>query len=90
MLGRCVAGARGVGFGTMNRWTLRASRTFAGGVAAMLALAPAAMGQAEGPKPPQIAEMGSPPVIVYYLVGFVGIAICVALAAFPGRRSFED
>jgi len=53
-------------------------------------MAPAAMAQADPPKPPPISDMGPAPVIVYYLIGFVGLAICVALAAFPGRRSYED
>lgn len=49
-----------------------------------------AFGQAEPPAPPPIQDMGSPMLIVYYLIGFVGLAICVTLAAFPGRRAFED
>jgi hypothetical protein len=53
-------------------------------------MAASAMGQAEPPKPPPISDMGPAPVIVYYLIAFVGLAICVALAAFPGRRAFED
>jgi len=58
--------------------------------ATVLALAASAMAQAEPPKPPDITEMSPPPLILYYLIAAVGLAICVALALFPGRRSFED
>ncbi len=87
--GRCVAGYRGVGFGTMNRRMDRMTAAVAS-VATVFVAASTAMGQADPPKPPPIGDVGSPPVIVYYLIGFVGLAICVALAAFPGRRAFED
>jgi len=70
----------------MNRWNHRITAALLG----IAAIAPAAMAQADPPKPPPISDMGSAPVIVYYLIGFVGLAICVALAAFPGRRSYED
>jgi hypothetical protein len=60
------------------------------GVATVGVLAASALGQAEPPKPPPIQAMQGPSVIVYYLIGFAGLAVCVLLAAFPGRRSFED
>jgi len=70
----------------MNRMAIRAIA----GVTGVVSAAGMAFGQAEPPKPPPIADMGSPLVILYYLIGFAGIAVCVMLAAFPGRRSFED
>lgn len=70
----------------MNRMAIRAIV----GVVGVVSAAGMAFGQAEPAKPPPIADMGSPMVMVYYLLGFAGIAVCVMLAAFPGRRAFED
>lgn len=67
------------------------ARLFVAG-AGVMGVVSGALGQAasDPPKPPPIQATPGPNIFLVYGVALVGILICVALAAFPGRRSFED
>ncbi len=54
-------------------------------------LGSAAMAWAQdGARPPRVEDMGSGPTWLYLLISAAIVALSVALAAFPSRRTFED
>lgn len=81
-------------FAAMNGRTSGRSRWMArvAGCGALFLAAAAAMAQDADQivRPPAADDPGTPPVLLYYLVGVVLAGLCVGLALLPGRRSFED